>query len=154
MSRLTRDGTAETVSRDQILRRERGQGNIHSLCPADHEQVWLSYPVNPYSADFIYILCLYIKQYRYNVCIIYTINNAAVKSIHVLCVHSYHDTASSAALLSSPVISTNEDQRIQKKSSGETWKYYEFRPYSRISLTPLKGAVYTVGSAYLQSVDF
>ena len=26
---LTRDGTAEPVSRDQILRRERGQGNIH-----------------------------------------------------------------------------------------------------------------------------
>ena len=30
MSRLTRDGTAEPVSGDQILRRERGQGNIHS----------------------------------------------------------------------------------------------------------------------------
>ena len=29
MSRLTRDGTAETVSRDQILRHERGQGNIN-----------------------------------------------------------------------------------------------------------------------------
>ena len=29
MSRLTRDGTAEPVSRDQILRRERGQGNFH-----------------------------------------------------------------------------------------------------------------------------
>jgi hypothetical protein len=29
MSRLTWDGTAETVSRDQIIRRERGQGNIH-----------------------------------------------------------------------------------------------------------------------------
>ena len=28
MSRLTLDGTAEPVSRDQILRRERGQGNI------------------------------------------------------------------------------------------------------------------------------
>ena len=28
MSRLTRDGTAEPVSRDQILRRERGQGNF------------------------------------------------------------------------------------------------------------------------------
>ena len=26
MSRLTREGTAEPVSRDQILRRERGQG--------------------------------------------------------------------------------------------------------------------------------
>ena len=29
MSRLTRDGTAEPVSRDQILRHVRGQGNIH-----------------------------------------------------------------------------------------------------------------------------
>ena len=29
MSRLTRDGTAEPVSRDQILRRERSQGIIH-----------------------------------------------------------------------------------------------------------------------------
>ena len=38
MSRLTRDGTAEPVSRDQILRRERGQGNTHFPCSADHEQ--------------------------------------------------------------------------------------------------------------------
>ena len=28
MSRLTRDGTAEPVSRDKVLRRERGQGKI------------------------------------------------------------------------------------------------------------------------------
>ena len=34
MSWLTRDGTAEPVSRDQILRRERGQGMIHFLCSA------------------------------------------------------------------------------------------------------------------------
>ena len=32
------DGTAEPVSRDQILRRERGHGIIHFSCPADHEQ--------------------------------------------------------------------------------------------------------------------
>ena len=38
MSRLTRDGTAEPVSRDQILRHERGQGNIIFPCSADHEQ--------------------------------------------------------------------------------------------------------------------
>ena len=31
-SRLTRDGTAEPVLRNQILRRERGQGNIHFSC--------------------------------------------------------------------------------------------------------------------------
>ena len=49
MSRLMRDGTAEPVSRDQILRRERGQGNIHFLCSADHEQDWQPYPVDRYS---------------------------------------------------------------------------------------------------------
>ena len=43
------DGTAEPVSRDQILRRERGQGNINFPCPADHEQDWQPYPVDPYS---------------------------------------------------------------------------------------------------------
>ena len=50
MSRLTRDGTAEPVSRDQILRHARGQGNINFPCPADHEQDWQPYPVDPYSA--------------------------------------------------------------------------------------------------------
>ena len=49
MSRLTRDGAAEPVSRDQILRREREQKNIYFPCSADHEQDWQpSYPVDPY----------------------------------------------------------------------------------------------------------
>ena len=34
MSRLTQDGTTEPVSRDQILRRELGQGIIHFPCSA------------------------------------------------------------------------------------------------------------------------
>ena len=58
MSRLTRDGAAEPVSRDQILRHARGQGNIHVPCSADHEQDWQPYPVDPYSAicdDHTYI---------------------------------------------------------------------------------------------------
>ena len=50
MSRLTRDGNAEPVSRDQILRHERGQGNIHFPCSADHAQDWQPYLVDPYSA--------------------------------------------------------------------------------------------------------
>ena len=50
MTRLTRDGTAEPVSRDQILRRVRGLGDIHFPCSADHEQNWQPYPVDPYSA--------------------------------------------------------------------------------------------------------
>ena len=50
MSRLTRDGTAEPVSRDQILGHARGLGNIHFPCSADHEQDWQPHPVDPYSA--------------------------------------------------------------------------------------------------------
>ena len=46
MSKLTRDGTAEPVSRDQILRRERRQRIIHFPCSAaDHEQDWQPCPV-------------------------------------------------------------------------------------------------------------
>ena len=50
MSRLTRDRTAEPVSRNQIL--EQGQGNIHfHPCSADHEQDWQPYLVDlQYSA--------------------------------------------------------------------------------------------------------
>ena len=59
MSRLTRDGTAEPVSRDQILRQLRRQGK-KAISPflADHEQDWQPYPVDPYSAisdDHTYI---------------------------------------------------------------------------------------------------
>ena len=51
MSRLTRGGTAESVSRDQVFRDVRGgQGNIYFPCSADHEQDWQPYPVDPYSA--------------------------------------------------------------------------------------------------------
>ena len=46
MSKLTRDGTAEPVSRDRILRRERGQRKNHFPCSAvDHEQDWQPCPV-------------------------------------------------------------------------------------------------------------
>ena len=47
MSRLTRDGTAEPVSRDQILRHARGQD-------------WQPYPVDPYSAIHTYYIHTYI----------------------------------------------------------------------------------------------
>ena len=50
-SRLTRDGTtAEPVSRDKLLRRERGQGKFHFSFSVDHELDWQPYPVDPYSA--------------------------------------------------------------------------------------------------------
>ena len=55
MSRLTRDGAAEPGSRDQILKRERGQGNIHFTCSADHVQDWQLYPVDPYEILLLYV---------------------------------------------------------------------------------------------------
>ena len=45
MSRLTLEGTAEFVSRDQILRRERGRESIHFPCSTDHVQDRQPYPV-------------------------------------------------------------------------------------------------------------
>ena len=33
-------GLLNPISRDQILRRERGQGNIYFPCSVDHEQDW------------------------------------------------------------------------------------------------------------------
>ena len=58
MGRLTRDGTAEPFSRDQKLRGQRGQGNIHLPCSVGHERDWQPYPVDPYFAlsdDHTYI---------------------------------------------------------------------------------------------------
>ena len=67
MSRLTRDGTAEPISRDQTLRHVRGQGNIHFPCSADHEQDWQCYPIDPYSAIIIcdghILLLTYLTMY-------------------------------------------------------------------------------------------
>ena len=60
MNRLTRDGNAEPVSRDQVLRYERGQGNINLPYSADHVQDWQPYPVDPYSA-----ICVTIHTYIY-----------------------------------------------------------------------------------------
>ena len=45
MSALTRDGTAEPVSRGEILKRDRRQEIINFPCSADHEQNCQSIPV-------------------------------------------------------------------------------------------------------------
>ena len=59
MSRLTRDGTAEPVSRDQILRHARGHGIINFPSSADHEQDWQPYPVDHICDDHTYIHTYY-----------------------------------------------------------------------------------------------
>ena len=67
MSSLTRDGTAEPVPRDQILRCVRGQRNNYFPCSADHEQDWQPYPVDPHSAicdDHTYYIYIYMHYVR------------------------------------------------------------------------------------------
>ena len=59
MSRLVRDGTAEPVSRDQLLRRERGQGNIYFPSSAYHVQDWQPYPVDLHSCHMCDHICIH-----------------------------------------------------------------------------------------------
>ena len=83
MSKLRRDRTAEPVSRDEILRRERGQRVIHFPCSAaDHEQDWQPCPVVraihtnmnsstykyrcSYTYIYIYIYIIYAYEVLYN----------------------------------------------------------------------------------------
>ena len=80
MSRLMRDGTAEPVSRDQILRRERGQGKIFIFCSVsdDYEHDWQPYcPVDSYLAIcgrsllfLLYVMTTYhIHTYIHSSCV-------------------------------------------------------------------------------------
>ena len=64
MSRLTRDGTAGPASRDQILRRDRGQGHISFPCSAaHHEQDWQPYPVDPYYYYYYYYYTFFLFSF-------------------------------------------------------------------------------------------
>ena len=71
---MNRDGSAEPASRDQILRREQEQGNIHFPCSVDQYLDWQPYPVDPYSAisdDHTYIHTMacndLLPHYIYNI---------------------------------------------------------------------------------------
>ena len=44
------ESITRTTTTTILHRRERGQGNIHFPCSADHEQYWQPYPVDPNSA--------------------------------------------------------------------------------------------------------
>ena len=49
MGRLTRNETAKPVSRDEVFRRGRRQGEKYLPCSAHHEQDWEPCPVDPYT---------------------------------------------------------------------------------------------------------
>ena len=65
-------GTAEPVPRDQILRRERGQENIHFPGSSGQEQDWQPFPVDLYSAvSHDYGTVVYIFTHLY-LCLVYS----------------------------------------------------------------------------------
>ena len=70
MSRLTGDGTAEPVSRDQILRRGWGQGKKHFPCSADHEQDWQPYPVESLTLLYVMTIHTYMLYGEITLCIV------------------------------------------------------------------------------------
>ena len=65
ISRLTRDGTAEPVSRDQTLSRERGQGNIHFPWCRIGNKANLTRLIDPYSCSMCDHTYTYIHQTTY-----------------------------------------------------------------------------------------
>ena len=65
MSRPTRDGSAEPVSRDKILWRKRGQGNMYFPCSADRQgQDCQPYLVGP-SLATVYVMAIHTYTYLY-----------------------------------------------------------------------------------------
>ena len=68
MSRPKRDETAKPVPRDQILRRERGQGNVIFPCSTDHGKNWqltrLIHTLLHVTSTHTYIQWTYYAEYR------------------------------------------------------------------------------------------
>ena len=120
MSRLTRYETAEPVSRDQILRRERGQGNIHFPRSANHEQDWQPYPVDPYSC---YMCDHTYEQFSY---CIYLCLQPAPALISLLILHTQAESGAYSRDFSCfprrhPFIYTANRRRIGRHATAYLW---------------------------------
>ena len=123
MNKLTRDGTAEPVSRDQILRRERGQRMIHFSCPAaDHEQDWQP--------------CLVVRAIHTNI-VLHT-HTAVVTHTYI---YAYYTTVNRARMYMSP--NTKYTWYInQYKQQYCTSTYictYHGYSWTRVGLATLRG---------------
>ena len=88
MSRLTRDGTTEPVSRDQILRRKQGQENINYPCSADYGQDWQPYPVDPYYALYEHTRQYCLSDEQLNT--LYSYDDSFQLQATIVCVYFYN----------------------------------------------------------------
>ena len=92
MSRLTRDGTAEPVSRDQILRRERGQGKTHFPCSAEHEQDWQPCSVDPSLPICDNHTCILVFPVQLTTSRIGKLTRLILLLLYVMTIHTYIHT--------------------------------------------------------------
>ena len=120
MSRRTRDGTVEPVSRGQILRRERGQGNIHFPCSTDHEQDWQPHPVDPYSC----YMCDHTKHCtstKYTTCIVQALHAKHCISISTVCTYKHKH---SCTLRTSPRLSMPYTAHVHVQRASSSTRAY------------------------------
>ena len=97
MSKLTRDGTDEPVSRDQILRREREQRIIHFPCSAaDHGQDWQPCPVVKaihtnivLHTHTVVVTHIYIELYEYYTTTAVNLHECSYKPIQTAVLYQY-----------------------------------------------------------------
>ena len=113
MSRLTRDGTAKPVSRDQILRHVRGQGNIHFPCSADHEQDWQPYQVDPYYSAIIYLISIHTN------CTTYFLQDSQTYPYIYICVWAGTLIRMSGGQLLKRIVPGNLEGAVRKGRGGK-----------------------------------
>ena len=125
MSKLTRDGTAEPVSRDQILRREREQRILYFPCSAaDHEQDWQPCPV--------------VRAIRTNT--VLRTHTAVVTHIYIY-IYAYYTTVNRARIM---YMSANKKYIWYTNSSSTVpvhihiWTYHGYS-WPRAGLATLRG---------------
>ena len=110
MSRLTRDGTTEPVSRDQILRHARGQGNIIFPVQLATSRIGNLNPVDPYSA-----ICYdhtYIHTY---IIIIIIINGTLARSLEPVVTECKEHTIHTQT----QVVASRKPKGIKRTHEGE-----------------------------------
>ena len=126
MSRLTRDGTAEPASRDQILRREREQGNGYFRCSADHERYWQPYPVDPYSCymcDHTVVMSVFSTRYIFYSIIIISTLHVRSCSPRTAVLTVYHTVLSGKYVHTIHVLKKNLNaSRASEQFSGEDYQ--------------------------------
>ena len=113
MSRLARDGTAEPVSRDQILRHARGQGNIIFPCSPTTSRIGnLTRLIHALLYVMTIHTCTYIHAYVHTIActVVYTVVKQSVLVDY--CCFCFHLTSGASTAVVGPYIIPRNRRRL------------------------------------------